>query len=164
MDASKPPEEDPDRISWLAVQMLCRHQEFGRDQLTRRNLEHFLLRTRRVNQWMDRREELEVPAFVGYCFARLYWVDRLAVLQSQGVIRFVGCAIRAEPIPDEEIDSLRRTIEPSFRIRLSSVAQRRHACRGHQRPTARYKGPPAPGSTVCSLGLEHYFDSARCCN
>ncbi len=35
------------------------------------------------------------------------------VLQSQGVVCFVGSAARAEPIPDEEIDSLRNVINNS---------------------------------------------------
>jgi transcription antitermination factor NusG len=32
------------------------------------------------------------------------------VLQTQGVISFVGTAARAEPIPDEEIESLRTVL------------------------------------------------------
>ena len=44
------------------------------------------------------------------------WEDRLAVLQSQGVVRLVGCAGRPEPIPDEEIDSLRKLLSNSSKF------------------------------------------------
>ena len=105
--------ETMDHISWFAVQTLSRHEKLVRDQLGRRNIEHFLPTTKRINQWSDRRKQVEVPLFGGYCFARLRWEDRLTVLQSQGVVRFVGCAARAEPIPDVEIDSLRTVLRNS---------------------------------------------------
>lgn len=101
------------RFSWFAVQTLSRHEKRVRDQLARHNVEHFLPTTKRINQWTDRRKELEVPLFAGYCFARLGWEDRLAVLKSQGVVRLVGCAGRPESIPDQEIDSLRKLLSNS---------------------------------------------------
>ena len=98
------------RPSWLAVQTLSRPEKRVRAQLAGRNIEHFLPTTKRINRWSDRRKEVEVPLFAGYCFARLLGADRLAVLRSQGVVRFVGSAGRPEPIPDEEIDSLRKLL------------------------------------------------------
>jgi transcription termination/antitermination protein NusG len=103
----------PERLSWYAVQTLSRHEKLVRDQLARRNIDHFLPTTKRINQWTDRRKEVEVPLFAGYCFARLSWADRLAVLQSQGVVRFVGCAGQPEPIPEQEIDALRTLLRSS---------------------------------------------------
>jgi transcription termination/antitermination protein NusG len=103
-------------LTWFAVQTLSRHEKMVRDQLTRRNVEHFLPTTRRINQWTDRRKEVEVPLFAGYCFVRLSWADRLAVLQSQGVVRFVGSVARPEPIPDEEINSLRTLVKNSSQV------------------------------------------------
>ena len=104
---------DADRASWFAVRTLSRHEKLVRDQLAKRNVEHFLPATKRLNQWTDRKKEVEVPLFPGYCFARLRWEDRLTVLQAQGVVSFVGSAARAEPIPDEEIDSLRKVLKNS---------------------------------------------------
>jgi hypothetical protein len=36
--------------------------------------------------------------------------DRVPVLQSQGVVRVVGSAGKREPIPDEEINALKKVI------------------------------------------------------
>jgi transcription termination/antitermination protein NusG len=95
---------------WFALQTRSRHEKIVRDQLDMRNIEHFLPTMRRLSQWTDRKKQIEVPLFAGYCFARFSSSDRLPVLQSQGVVRVVGSGGRAEPIPDEEIESLRRLI------------------------------------------------------
>jgi transcription termination/antitermination protein NusG len=107
---------DADRVSWFAVRTLSRHEKLVRDQLAKRNVEHFLPTTKRLTQWTDRKKEVEVPLFPGYCFARLRWEDRLTVLQSQGVLCFVGSVARAEPIPDEEIDSLSKVLKNSSEL------------------------------------------------
>jgi transcription antitermination factor NusG len=78
-----------------------------------RNVENFLPTMRQLSQWTDRKKEIEVPLFAGYCFARFSLVDRLPVLQSQGVVRVVGSGGRPEPIPDVEIESLRKLISSS---------------------------------------------------
>ena len=71
--------DDSNGASWFAVRTLSRHEKLVREQLARRNVEHFLPTTKRLNQWMDRKKEVEVPLFPGYCFARLRWEDRLQV-------------------------------------------------------------------------------------
>src|SRR5215510_8596227 len=98
------------RPSWFAIQTLSRHEKVVRSQLEMRKVENFLPTMRRLSQWTDRKKEIEVPLFAGYCFARFSLADRLPVLQSQGVVRLVGSAGRPEPIPDEEIESLRKLI------------------------------------------------------
>jgi transcription antitermination factor NusG len=105
--------DEADGPLWFAVRTLSRHEKLVRDQLARRNIEHFLPTTKRLSQWTDRKKEVELPLFAGYCFARLRWEDRLPVLQAQGVMNFVGTAARAEPIPNEEIDSLRNALHNS---------------------------------------------------
>ncbi len=78
-----------------------------------RKVEHFLPMMKQVSQWTDRKKQIEVPLFAGYCFARFALPDRLAVLQSQGVVRLVGSGGRPEPIPDDEIESVRKLIKSS---------------------------------------------------
>jgi transcription antitermination factor NusG len=110
MDVLETGGDQDDRSYWFAIRTLSRHEKIVRDQLARRNIEHLLPTVKRLSQWSDRKKEVEVPLFPGYCFARLRWEDRLPVLQSQGVMSFVGTAARAEAIPDEEIESLRKAL------------------------------------------------------
>ena len=95
---------------WFAIQTRSRHEKVVRSQLEMRNIETFLPTMRRLSQWTDRKKEIEVPLFAGYCFGRFSLTDRLPVLQSQGVVRLVGSSERPESIPDEEIESLRKLI------------------------------------------------------
>jgi transcription termination/antitermination protein NusG len=95
---------------WFAIQTLSRHEKVVRSQLEMRNVETFLPTMRRLSQWTDRKKEIEVPLFAGYCFARFSLAERLHVVQSQGVVRMIGSGGRPEPIPDEEIESLRKLI------------------------------------------------------
>jgi transcription antitermination factor NusG len=91
---------------WFALQTRSRHEKIVRQELVTRNIEQFLPTVKRLSQWKDRKKEIEFPLFPGYCFARFSLDNRLAVLQSPGVVHIVG-ALRPEPIPDAEIESLR---------------------------------------------------------
>ena len=92
---------------WYAVRTRSRHEKLVRDRLAAEGIEHLLPTVMRLNQWKDRKKEVEVPLFSGYCFARFAWPDRLAVQTVSGVVGIVGGGHRPEPIPDREIDALR---------------------------------------------------------
>ena len=98
------------KYSWFAIQTRSRHEKVVRRQLELRNVEHFLPPTRRFSQWSDRKKQVEVPLFAGYCFARFSLAERLPVFRSQGIVGVVGPGGRPESIPDDEIESLRRLI------------------------------------------------------
>jgi transcription antitermination factor NusG len=104
MNPSPPPHH------WFALQTRSRYEKVVQGQLEKKNVEHFLPMIGKISQWTDRKKEIRVPLFAGYCFARFALADRLPVLQSQGVVRVVGHAGCPEPIPDDEIESLRKLI------------------------------------------------------
>ena len=78
-----------------------------RDRLEKQGIEPLLPTVRRLSQWKDRKKEIEVPLFSGYCFVRMPLQQKLPVLQVAGVVDIVGGGHRPEPIPDEEIDALK---------------------------------------------------------
>jgi len=98
---------------WFAIQTRSRHEKVVRRQLQMQHIEAFLPTMRRWSQWTDRKKEVEVPLFAGYCFARFSLGDRLSVLQSQGVVQLIGSGGRPEPILDEEIESLKKLTSSS---------------------------------------------------
>jgi transcription termination/antitermination protein NusG len=98
---------------WFALQTRSRHEKIVRNQLDMRNIEHFLPTMKRVSQWTDRKKQIEMPLFAGYCFAKFSSSDRLSVLQLEGVVRVVGSGGRPESIPDDEIESLRKLLSSS---------------------------------------------------
>jgi len=95
---------------WFALQTHSRHEKIVREELTKRKIEQFLPTVKRLSQWKDRKKLIEFPLFPGYCFARFSLHSKLSVLQSPGVVRIVG-ALRPEPIPDSEIESLRIVLD-----------------------------------------------------
>ncbi len=95
---------------WYALRTRSRHEKLVRDRLAGQGIEQFLPTIKRLSQWKDRKKEIEMPLFSGYCFARFAWQDRLPVQKTYGVANIVGNGHGPEPIPDEEIDGIRLLI------------------------------------------------------
>lgn len=93
---------------WYAIRTRSRHEKLVRDQLDKQGIEPLLPTVKRLSQWKDRKKEIEVPLFSGYCFVRFSQQEKLPVQQVAGVVEIVGNGSRPEPIPEEEIDALRR--------------------------------------------------------
>jgi transcription antitermination factor NusG len=95
-------------LRWYALRTKSRHEKLVRDQLDKQGIEPLLPTVKRLSQWKDRKKEIEVPLFSGYCFVRFGQAARLPVQKVTGVVEIVGSGSRPEPIPDDEIDALRR--------------------------------------------------------
>jgi transcription antitermination factor NusG len=80
-----------------------------RDQLAQQGIEPLLPTVKRLSQWKDRKKEIEVPLFSGYCFVRFASDQKLPILKTVGVVDIVG-GPRPEPIPDEEIMAIQTLI------------------------------------------------------
>jgi len=97
-------------LHWYAVRTRSRHEKLVRDQLDKQGIEPLLPTVKRLSQWKDRRKEIEVPLFSGYCFVRFAQREKGPVQKVTGVVEIVGSANRPEAIPEQEIDALRRLI------------------------------------------------------
>lgn len=93
---------------WYALRTKSRHEKLVRDQLGKQGIEPLLPTVKRLSQWKDRKKEIEVPLFSGYCFVRFSQCEKTPVQKIIGVVEIVGSGSRPEPIPEEEIDGLRR--------------------------------------------------------
>ncbi|UVT16825.1 MAG: UpxY family transcription antiterminator [Nitrospira sp.] len=98
----------PNGFRWYALRTKSRHEKLVRDQLDKRGIEPLLPTVKRLSQWKDRKKEIEVPLFSGYCFVRFSQRERMPVQKTAGVVEIVGSGSRPEPIPEQEIDALRR--------------------------------------------------------
>lgn len=102
--------DQTDNFNWYALRTKSRHEKVVRDQLEKQGIEPLLPTVKRLSQWKDRKKEIEVPLFPGYCFVRLSQQEKLPAQKTAGVVEIVGSGGRPEPIPDEEIEALRRLI------------------------------------------------------
>jgi transcription termination/antitermination protein NusG len=96
--------------AWFAVWTRSRHEQVVREQIQEKRIEAFLPTITRWSRWKDRRKKVDWPLFPGYCFARFDPADRLSVLKCTGVVSIVSFNGDIAPIPDLEIDSLRRLV------------------------------------------------------
>jgi transcription antitermination factor NusG len=99
---------------WFAVWTRSRHERAVHEQLMERGVEAFLPTITKWSRWKDRRRQVAWPLFPGYCFARFDPVTRLQVLTCAGVVSIVGFDGEPVPVPDEEIESVRRLVESTL--------------------------------------------------
>ena len=92
--------------NWYALRTKPRHEKIVRDRLVAKGIEPLLPTVKRLSLWKDRKKEIEVPLFSGYCFAHFTWPERISVLSVSGVVSLVGSGKDPEPIPLEEISAL----------------------------------------------------------
>ena len=93
-------------LHWYALRTRSRHEKLVREQLANQGIEPLLPTVKRLRQWKDRKKEVEVPLFSGYCFVRFASGQRLPVLKTIGVVDIVGNGHCPEPIADEEIAAI----------------------------------------------------------
>ncbi len=99
--------DQTDNLNWYALRTKSRHEKLVRDQLDKQGIEPLLPTVKRLSQWKDRKKEIEVPLFSGYCFVRFSQLEKAPVQKIVGVVEIVGSGNRPEPIPEEEINALR---------------------------------------------------------
>ncbi|MGH7448578.1 MAG: transcription termination/antitermination protein NusG [Longimicrobiales bacterium] len=95
---------------WYACYTRSRHEKQVDRLLRERGFETFLPLVPRVSQWKDRRKLVEWPLFPSYVFGRFNPTDVPRVLSTPGVATLVRSNGRPAPIPDEELDNVRRLV------------------------------------------------------
>ncbi len=122
-DPAVPVLEKPDgarilKPQWYALYTRSRFEKKMLGELTDRRIEVFLPMREVLSRWKDRKKRIWVPLFPGYIFVN--HVDtpenRFRVLNIPGAVRFVGLEGHADPVPEEQILSVRKFLESSIAI------------------------------------------------
>lgn len=106
-------------VHWYAVQTRSRHEKIVAQGLGEKGVEVFLPQVDRLRRWKDRQKRVAFPLFPGYLFTRQPGraEDRLAVLRTVGVVRFVGYEAGVPiPVPDEQVEAVRRMLESELKV------------------------------------------------
>lgn len=119
----------PDGSLWFAVQTKPRHEKRVNAGLHEKGIHSFLPIHRERRRWSDRYQWVEVPMFSQYVFVKLPPTpqSRLRVLQTTGIVQFVGATGRGTPIPDEQIENLRAIVShriPSMPHEFLNIGER----------------------------------------
>jgi transcription antitermination factor NusG len=94
---------------WFAVYTSPRHEKRVSEYLRLREIEHYLPLYQVRRKWRNgATETLDLPLFPGYLFVRIDRGERVRVLESPGVLAFVGgTGGKPASLPETEIDALR---------------------------------------------------------
>jgi transcription termination/antitermination protein NusG len=99
--------------SWYALLTRARHEKIVAHRLRELGVTSFLPVITELRKWSDRKKLVEFPLFSCYVFAKLPPTNegRLKALRIDGVFSLVGKPGEGTPIPDEQIEAVRRIAE-----------------------------------------------------
>jgi transcription antitermination factor NusG len=100
---------------WYAAYTSANHEKRIAEQLRLRSVEHFLPLYESLRRWKDRKVNLYLPLFPGYVFVRIALRDRFVVQQIPGVARLVGFGGMPAALPEDEMQTLRASLERGVR-------------------------------------------------
>ena len=100
---------------WFALTTKPRYERATARYLRLKGLEEFVAACRTRRRWSDRLKEIEEQLFPGYLFCRFTYEQRLAVLNSPGVLSIVGYGKQPAPVDDSEIAALRAIVDSGAR-------------------------------------------------
>lgn len=114
----KPSESGIRKAEWYALYTRSRFEKKMLSELTDRNIEVFLPMREVLSRWKDRKKRIWIPLFSGYIFVNHIDTpeNRFRILNIPGAVRFVGLEGHADPIPQEQIEYVRRFLESSISV------------------------------------------------
>ena len=100
--------------SWYAIYVKSRHEKSVYNELQERGIESSLPLTSVIRQWSDRKKKVEAPLFRGYVFVNInIQNERLDILQTEGVVKFVSFGHKIVNIPDKQMHWITRLLTSS---------------------------------------------------
>ena len=99
---------------WYAVYVRSRQEKKVHQLFKERGIESSLPLIKTTRKWSDRKKKVEIPLFRGYVFVKIdVGRDKLNILQTDGVVKFIGIRNKPSRIPDEEIHWVHMMVEKS---------------------------------------------------
>lgn len=92
--------------SWRVFYTAARAEKKCEARLRERRIDVFLPKYETIRQWADRKKKVVEPLFRNYIFAQVDERERLAVLQTDGIVRCVVFNGEPAEVPGHEIEQL----------------------------------------------------------
>jgi transcriptional antiterminator NusG len=108
--------ETGDAHRWYALRVRSNQERIAAVHLNQRGYEQFAPSVKSERRWSDRKKEIDQYLFPGYVFCRFDPQDRRAVITAPGVVDLVGFGRSPEPIPNQEIERVRRMVESGLLV------------------------------------------------
>lgn len=101
---------------WFALQVKPRLEKNTSRILEEKGFESFLPLSHCQRQWRDRIATVGTSLFPGYLFCRFSVHHRMPILTTPGVFSIVSLAKVPAPIPDREIEAIRRLVQSGLNV------------------------------------------------
>lgn len=110
-------------LHWYAVYVRSRYEKKVHQMLLEQGVESFLPLLETWRQWSDRKKKVSDPLFRGYVFVNIdFRKDNIDVIDTEGVVKFIGIGRKPSVISEKDIDWLKRLVrEPDAINRTVSV-------------------------------------------
>ena len=92
--------------SWYVAYTCARHEKRVVQQLADRGIPSLLPVYRSIRRWKDRKKELEMPLFPGYCFVQMDLRQKTILLQLPGVVDLVMFQGKPAPVSPQEMQAV----------------------------------------------------------
>ncbi len=104
--------------AWYALYTRSRFEKKLMSELVDRSIEVFLPMREVLSRWKDRKKKVWLPLFPGYLFVRQVDspANRYRILNMPGAVRFVGFNGQTVPIPQEQIEGVRKFLEAKLAV------------------------------------------------
>jgi transcription antitermination factor NusG len=102
--------------AWYAIYAKHQNEKKAADLLIRKGFEILLPTYRSVRRWKDRNKTVFLPLFPCYLFVQTDLFRKVDILRTAGVFRLVesgGCAC---PIPESDIEAIKKVINSPAQI------------------------------------------------
>lgn len=103
--------DDSQNINWYAIYVRSRYEKKVHLRLLESGVTSFLPLLDTVKQWSDRKKRVCEPLFKGYVFVQIdHHKEHIKVLDTDGVVKFIGIGRRPSVISVRDIDWLKRLV------------------------------------------------------
>ena len=106
--------------NWYALYTKSRAEKAVFDRLIEQNIEVYLPLQRKLRRWSDRKKWVEVPYINSYVFVNVSEKEYYNVLNTQGAVRYITFEGKAAPIPDWQIEAMKKIIDSDQMFHFSS--------------------------------------------
>lgn len=109
-----------DEPKWYAAYTKPRNEKKVFQLLSVKGIHAYVPLQKRLKQWSDRRKWVEEPLLNSYVFVHIPRSQYYDVLNTPGVVRYVTFEGKAVPIPEDQIEVLRRLVASESEIEVSA--------------------------------------------
>ncbi len=96
--------------NWFAVYCKYRCEKKVLDQLLKKNIKAYLPLYTKIRLYGTRKRKVELPLISNYVFVNINHASYVQVLETNHILNFVTFSNKPIPIPDDEIDLLKRIV------------------------------------------------------